>query len=1065
MLRLAPFMIFLMGFTLQGYGQKEPLPQPSDHPFYQARYLAYKRDMSGAEKYYALASDLYKESEQTDSLCMALLSQARMRTLTGNVPGSQELVVQAETQMASLQDTLAWLKAYYPFVITGNALASYDIQSADSLGRIALTKIEAAVGVCHPLRINMLNDHGVVQYYKNDYLRADSLVEESLKCALTLYDTDDMRLMPTLNLGATLKDVLGYHDQSIAWYNKALEIMEANGRADSYDYARIMNNKAGAVFNRGGALEAIALYEEALALTEKFDDVNNNRSSVYYNMANMLNSIGYRNKALEYIDASIAAIEETKDEFRPLAHYTYALKANLLSLLDRFDETEPYLKTAEDIILKNYPDDYGVHIEFERRKAAILIDAGRYEQGLALVRKALETFEVHDLDIHANNRGEIFFLAGETATKVEDKDRAIYYYRRSIDDFIAGAPRQKMQAGYSYSKIAEVLLNHGQVDSAANAISRGLAVLLNAEEDDPIRTSSPIDAYYPLQYLNHVLNTKIQVLLRLHEQTGDKELLKVALEDSYILEEEMTSKQSAYLEDEDAIGRIAELYSYYETIINTRLLAAAQLDRPDLIELALATIEPTKDLLYKDALKKALPTTGRIPDSLALIEENLSTTLDRLEEAIVKARLDDPDKLDGLQRKKNRLIREFDVYKLQLEENFPEYYSEKYAQEGFDLSALGQYCEKTETTILQYFIGDSMATVFVITKSGVEAVSLVSPITINTVVNRAIENIRNVGNLAPLRSAYDLVITPVIGSIKTENLLIIPDGLLHFLPFEALVDDGDRYLLEDHVIAYAHSLGSVILTSQKKWEQRVLSAAPGFDEEVKNYLHDIDNEHPMSGFLRQPNAVKLAQEAASILSGRSLSGLAAREDIFKTSVDSSDVVVLATHAEVEDAFPLYSRISLLPDTTGKEDGMLHAFEVLSLPMDHELAILTACETGLGALDRGQGASSLSQAFRLAGCDNVIMSLWSIDEKQSVAIMEDFLKGYKDRSGSLPEILTQAKRNYLASAQGDLKHPYYWSGLVLIGSPEGSSSSSTWIWIISVILIVTGISMTLRKKKE
>ena len=1065
MIRLVTWMVFLC-IPVFVISQKEPLPQPSDHPYQQARYLAYKRDMAGAEQQYARAVDLYKKANQTDSLCMALLSQARMRTLTGNVPGSNELVAQAEALMSTLSDTVGWLKAIHPFVITGNALASYDIQGADSLGRVALDKMEAAVGTCHLLRINMLNDHGVVQYYQNDYLRADSLVEESMKCALTLYNDDDMRLVPTLNLGATLKDVMGYHDQSAQWYDHALRIMEVNDRADSYDYARIMNNKAGVVYNRGGALEAIALYEEALKLTENFDDFTNNKASVYYNIANMLNSIGYRNKALEYIDACIVAIEEAQDQFQPLAHYMYALKANILSLLGRFDEAGPYLQTAEDIIMKNYPDDFGVHIEFDRRKAAIFIEAGLPEQSLNLIRKALETFEVHDLDIHANNRGEIFFLAGETATTVDDKDRAIYYYKRSIDDFIAGSPRQNMQAGYSYSKMAEVFLVHGQVDSAAHTISRGLSILLNSEDGDPLESSSPLDSYFPLQHLNHILNTKIRVLKALYEQTGEMETLKIALDDSFILEDEIKSKQSAYLDDEDAIGRTAEFYGYYETIISTRLLAAHKLERPDLIELALATIEPTKDLLYKDALQKAIPTTGRIPDSLALIEENLSTTLERLEEAIVEAQLEAPDKLEGLEKKKNKVIREFDVLKLQLEEAHPDYYSEKYAQGELDLPALSQYCKKTGTTILQYFIGDSIATGFLITKKGVEAFALTSPLTINAVVNRAIENVRKVGSQAPLRSAFDLVMAPLVESIKTENLLIIPDGLLHFLPFEAMIQEDGRYLMEDYVISYAHSLGSVVLTTQKKRKQRVLAAAPGFNKEVKDYLNSLEKGLPMSSFLRQPNAIKLAEEAANILSGRSLSGLAAREDSFKASVDSSDIVVLATHAQVDDAFPLYSRISLLPDRDGREDGMLHAYEVLSLPMDHELAILTACETGLGALDRGQGASSLSQAFRLAGCDNVIMSLWSIDEKQSVAIMEDFLKGYKSNSGSLPEVLTEAKRNYLSLAKGDLKHPYYWSGLVLIGSPEGSpSSSSTWLWIIAAILMVTGISMTLRKKKN
>ena len=149
----------------------------------------------------------------------------------------------------------------------------------------------------------------------------------------------------------------------------------------------------------------------------------------------------------------------------------------------------------------------------------------------------------------------------------------------------------------------------------------------------------------------------------------------------------------------------------------------------------------------------------------------------------------------------------------------------------------------------------------------------------------------------------------------------------------------------------------------------------------------VSNEDLLTS-ISQPNAVALVQQLKELYNGLFLLEEDANESKVKNVMRAKSTLHFATHASVNESNPLQSYISLLPDTSG-EDGLLHAFEVLGMELNSNLVVLSACETGTGQLSKGQGTISLSYAFRHAGCSNVIMSLWSLDEKPSMKIIEDF----------------------------------------------------------------------------
>ena len=156
---------------------------------------------------------------------------------------------------------------------------------------------------------------------------------------------------------------------------------------------------------------------------------------------------------------------------------------------------------------------------------------------------------------------------------------------------------------------------------------------------------------------------------------------------------------------------------------------------------------------------------------------------------------------------------------------------------------------------------------------------------------------------------------------------------------------------------------------------------------------------------------------------------------------------------------MYSRLVLSKSgstTDAESDGYLHAYEIYELDLRAQLAVLSACETGTGRTDEGEGVRSLGYGFAYAGCPSLVVSLWSIDEKVSATILERF---YAYLAEGMPKhiALRQAKLDHLAQAQDELALPYYWAGLVLVGDVGPVEIGGGWErvvgWCIAVLMLI------------
>lgn len=183
-----------------------------------------------------------------------------------------------------------------------------------------------------------------------------------------------------------------------------------------------------------------------------------------------------------------------------------------------------------------------------------------------------------------------------------------------------------------------------------------------------------------------------------------------------------------------------------------------------------------------------------------------------------------------------------------------------------------------------------------------------------------------------------------------------------------------------------------------------------------------------------PWAEKELQSIASVVKSELYLRGDATEAAFKKNAGRFGIIHLAQHVILDDKEPLYSKFIFSDSPGSGEDGYLHLYELYNLRLRANMVVLSACQTGIGKNIKGEGMMSLARGFTYSGCPSVVMSLWSIDDKATSVIITDFYR--KLAQGKTKDVaLRDAKLNMIQSGDPVLSNPYYWSGLVVIGSTE------------------------------
>jgi CHAT domain-containing protein len=323
---------------------------------------------------------------------------------------------------------------------------------------------------------------------------------------------------------------------------------------------------------------------------------------------------------------------------------------------------------------------------------------------------------------------------------------------------------------------------------------------------------------------------------------------------------------------------------------------------------------------------------------------------------------------------------------------------------------------------------------------------------------------------------FQTLLNPVFQAKDMKKIIVIPDNILGYLPFEVLIDNYEvpskidfknlNYLIKSYNISYAYS--STLLYKHFTWNKinsRLLAVAPTYqNRDIGNGSESFAGERNMVDNLKSlAYSLDEVNNIISILKGKILSGDEATENNFKKNASNFGILHLAMHTLINDTDPLASKLvfTLVNDTI--EDGFLNAYEVYNLKLNAALAVLSACKTGSGKFSRGEGIMSIARGFLYAGVRSVVMTLWEVEDASGSEIMYHFYKNLK--TGAETDIaLKDAKLAYLETADPLQSHPYFWAAYVQIGKTDpilNNTRGRIIIVAISIIAIVL-IGLYLRK---
>ncbi len=369
-----------------------------------------------------------------------------------------------------------------------------------------------------------------------------------------------------------------------------------------------------------------------------------------------------------------------------------------------------------------------------------------------------------------------------------------------------------------------------------------------------------------------------------------------------------------------------------------------------------------------------------------------------------------------------------------------------------------------KTALMEYFLGERQSFMFFITNDKFDVYSLPTRREIEKSIRVYLKVLSDSpkgefkGIAASKRIYKELLFSAVRDILESvENLIIVPDGILYYLPFETLIPytqdqtSQDDYLIADYKISYAPSSSALLFLSGKKLNHESPKGLLAFgnpsytfrdSSKEKRYKTDVEISRELylnQGFNFSPlpyterEILEISRYFPEEKRDIYLKDEAREETFKKVSLRDYQIIHFACHGFLAEEFPFRSALVLSLDEDPQEDGFLQVREIYNLRLKADLVVLSACQTGKGKLERGEGVLGLPRVFFYTGARSVVSTLWRINDESTATLMNSFY-GYLSQGNDKAQALRLAKLEMINSK---FSHPFYWAAFVLNGDSNST----------------------------
>ncbi len=867
------------------------------------------------------------------------------------------------------------------------------------------------------------------------------------------------------NMGINYR-YLGDYTQSFTHLNNALGVIKNITQNQDSLRAEIYNSIGTVYYEKANYDKAYKYYSEMLQINEKiFGTENANTGKGYHNVGLIYYRTGDYEKALQYFEKAETIWIKTLGRNNTFLANCYTNMSNVYFLKEDYNKSIEYdlkaLNIWEDKLGSNHPF---VAMSYNNL-ASTYTYTGNYDKALEYNYKAMQIRrdfageESRDVAYSYANIGDVFTRMGNLNNGKYFLNKAISIYRK-IDPFNPNLAEAYIFSGNLYRKKTEFTNAEAYYDSALSIVWPG-----HSPDSADVNTLQKMPSE---DQLVTALIEKGNTFEEDAEHSGETIKLIKALNAYKITSDVIDKLKVGFGREESKLMLTKRSYEVNKKAIGVALNLYKKTDDKKYLESAFLFTERNKaGILAESIAESDARKFAGLPDSLLEEEKDLRADL-----SLYQTRLEEAEESqDSISTVNNRNLlfdfqRKYDDLLSYIEQNFPAYHKLKYPDEISSTEDIKKLLPD-KAALLEYSIGDSSITIFALAGNSENVVSVKSDSTFFYEVRKFRNSLQKLDYISYLTSSvflYNKLIMPVKGSITgKEKLYIIPDDIMAYLPFEALLANvstetfngdftGLHYLINDYEISYHYSselLRETLLHKNDNAKISFAGFAPVFSED-KNDLKKIASV--MDSNLVNDNALR-----SIIVSGKKYSSLPETEtevksigklfkeagypsDLFlnksatESTLKSDDMyrykfIHLATHGFINEEHPNLSGLIFYNSDDSLDDGILYAGEIYNLNLNADLIVLSACESGLGKVVKGEGIFGLTRGFFYAGADNIVVSLWQVADKSTSILMINFYKNILDGM-DYSSALRKAKLDLINTER--YSYPLEWSPFILVG---------------------------------
>lgn len=846
-----------------------------------------------------------------------------------------------------------------------------------------------------------LLDLGRIARFQSKNGIALTYYEEALAIAKDI--KDDNRVLTALIGAANVYSDQGKTSLALETYQQALSIATTNN--DLIGQNVILSNMSSIQIDQGHYADAISALNKALSVARGTNNVRfivptlSHLCDAYY-------AIGNTSRALEYCQEALDLVDNTNESI------LLASMLNKLGMLyansGQYDIANSYLLRGLDISRQS--GDRRAEVSITNNIGANYVRLGKYDDAKTLFEEALQQFRsegeedgeqrmlyqiggvygaLGDFDNAIEKYNQALVIAQKIGVKNEEADILFALgqtYRAKSDSYAApdqGMTLDDIQAYNHFTQALEIYKANGKLVEMARAYTERGRV-----SEDPFGDNKELTV------------SNYQSAINVIEEIMRSAVLDTAI--TQLKNEDWITEPYIRLGLSQIRGDVGRLHIDLANALNYLERGRAILTR---VEIAAEKID-----FRSNSENTLLVEEENLRLQVSQAQNQLNVLLSS-DEATTTAIQDAQHNLDEISAKYQQHI---DMMQLQggLLSNTITFSAAKLQDIQAALPA--------DTTLIVYTLPSSFNMVYIITHDEITFGRLRDLERNPQGLQQLIIQLRESGYLDTqiLEQLYKFLIAPIEGQVKTSRMIISPEGLLNYVPFAALRAADGSYLIEKYAISTIPS-GTIL-----------------------SLLHNRNQSSPYNPplVLAQPDAPGLsslgfapneALAVAHILD--TTANINATETELRTGVKGSPVLVISAHASVKPSIIYLGNTSNNGDNDA--DGYLEAREIYSLDLTStRLVVLSGCDTATGG--DGEDFGMLTRAFMAAGAQQVVASLWKVDDKATAELMTAFIKEWKSSDNA-----ADALRKAMIATKAKYPEPYKWASFVLVGQPDQIPFSS------------------------